>query len=145
MKENLGERIKHYRERKKLSQVALALALKVDKQTVWRWEDGRSWPEYPVLEVMAKELDIKVENLFENITGPPVEPSDEALLEMLAKRLKSIEKLSTPKQDLIKLIESAAFDDAKAEKYLALFGFNDSGNPPVKSVSNPGKMKSRIS
>lgn len=58
-----------------LSQVALAQALKVDKQTVWRWEDGRAWPEYAALEAISKHLNIEIEQLFEGITGNSERPS----------------------------------------------------------------------
>lgn len=73
MKEALGERIKHYRRLKKLSQDGLASAMGVHKQTIAGWEGGRSWPEYDKLIAIAGALGIPVETLFETIgkSAPP--------------------------------------------------------------------------
>jgi transcriptional regulator with XRE-family HTH domain len=89
LKKNLGDRIRHYREIKGVSQLELARAVKVDKGTVWRWEDGRSWPNYSKLEAMCASLDIRIEQLFENLTGPApkVSPTTLQAIEILAKVL----------------------------------------------------------
>jgi transcriptional regulator with XRE-family HTH domain len=81
VKKALGDRIRHYRELKGISQKALATALNADKGTVWRWEDGRSWPEYPAIVAISKHLGIRSEQLFETIgKAPPPTTVEQALL-----------------------------------------------------------------
>lgn len=66
----LAERIKWYRKRAGLSQRALADALKADKATVWRAEQGDSWPDYKTLEGMAAVFGVELEALFDWAESP---------------------------------------------------------------------------
>lgn len=54
----IGSRIRNAREKKCLTQAALAMLMGVTVQTVWRWENGVRIPDVPTLQRMAKELEI---------------------------------------------------------------------------------------
>lgn len=99
MRKNLGERIKHYRELRGLTQKALGLALNADKGTIWRWEAGESWPEYPALQSLSDVLKIDIEELFENL-GAPVkrDTSAEEALEIIRR---AIAKKDSPVLSLV--------------------------------------------
>lgn len=122
MREALGERIAHYRKLKKLSQGALASALSVDKITVWRWENGKSWPEFDKLISIAKALQVAPERLFETIgkTAEAQSPTVESLTRVIEdqeKRLAEFAKIAA--EPLIARVLKCS-DDEKTElaKYL---------------------------
>lgn len=54
----IGSQIRNAREKKCLTQAALAMLMGVTVQTVWRWENGVRIPDVPTLQRMAKELEI---------------------------------------------------------------------------------------
>lgn len=54
----IGSRIRNAREKKCLTQAALAMLMGVTVQTVWRWENGVRIPDVPTLQRIAKELEI---------------------------------------------------------------------------------------
>lgn len=64
----LGQRIKQARAEKGLTQVQLAEALYVTRQTISNWENGRSVPDYAMLEQLAKVLPLDV------VTSTPAMP-----------------------------------------------------------------------
>ena len=57
----LGEQIKNSREKKNLSQEELAFQLGVSRQAVSKWENGSSLPKGINKEMVAKILDIELE------------------------------------------------------------------------------------
>ena len=80
----LKENIKNLRKSKGLSQEELAVKLHVVRQTVSKWETGRSVPDAAALISLAAELDTSVEVLLGE-TVPEHEPDDmTALSEKLA-------------------------------------------------------------
>lgn len=83
MRRLLGKRISHYRRLKKLSQRELAAASKVDKLTIWRIENGKSWPQYEKLESIAKALSMTPEQLA-GMAESPSEPTAEQLVSALS-------------------------------------------------------------
>lgn len=103
VRKSLGERIEHYRKLRKLSQSALASAMGVDKHTVWRWEDGRSWPEYDKLLAISKHLEIEPERLFETIGKTPAKPTVQESLAVLVEALSQKSTSAIP--------EAEDFDD----------------------------------
>jgi transcriptional regulator with XRE-family HTH domain len=80
----LAEKIKWHRERSGLSQRALADALRVDKATIWRAEQGDSWPDYKTLEGIAGRLGVGVDEFFSW-----AEPSAAQALEVIARELET--------------------------------------------------------
>ena len=76
------ETIRKLRRAKGLSQEDLAVRLHVVRQTVSKWENGRSVPDADVLIRMAEVLDVSVSELLG--TGRE-EPDAEALAEELAR------------------------------------------------------------
>jgi transcriptional regulator with XRE-family HTH domain len=74
VRSKLAEKIKWYRDRAGLSQRALADAIKADKATVWRAEQGDAWPDYKTLEAMASALGVPVDAFFD--WGHPPTPQE---------------------------------------------------------------------
>jgi transcriptional regulator with XRE-family HTH domain len=67
--QTIGERIHWARSRAKLSQRALAKAIGVDKQSVWKWETQGSIPLADTIPILADALEVSVGFL---LTGEPV-------------------------------------------------------------------------
>ena len=61
---NVGERIKRAREALRLSQAALAEAVGVQTNTVWRWENQRATPDVEVISQIAQTLGVPVAYFF---------------------------------------------------------------------------------
>jgi transcriptional regulator with XRE-family HTH domain len=81
---SLGERIRYYREKRHLTQSELAAKIGVDKQSIWRWENAKSWLEYEKLVLLAEHLNIDPERLFETIGKTPEKPTVEEAIHVLA-------------------------------------------------------------
>lgn len=75
----LKENIKNLRKSKGLSQEELAVKLHVVRQTVSKWENGRSVPDAAELISLAEELDTSVGVLLGE-TVPEQEPDDITVL-----------------------------------------------------------------
>ena len=61
---NVGERIKRAREALRLSQAALAEAVGVQTNTVWRWENQRATPDVEAISQIAQTLGVPVAYFF---------------------------------------------------------------------------------
>ena len=85
----LSENISAARKAKGLSQEELALRLHVVRQTVSKWEKGRSVPDAQLLLALSEELEIPVSDLL----GETMVPSEETELARLAKELGRINTL----------------------------------------------------
>ncbi len=57
--------IKYFREKKNISQEALAEQLSVDRTTITKWETGVAMPRADKLPELAKILDCEISELFE--------------------------------------------------------------------------------
>ena len=93
-----GVFIAEKRREKNLTQEQLAQRLGVSNKTVSKWENGRSMPDYSVVEQLCKELDISIRELLEgkesNIPGEQDEEKYQLLrykLEQNEKKLKQLE------------------------------------------------------
>lgn len=60
----IGKFIAEKRREKNLTQEALAERLGVSNKTVSKWENGKSMPDYAVVEALCNELDITVAELL---------------------------------------------------------------------------------
>jgi transcriptional regulator with XRE-family HTH domain len=61
---DIGQRIRHLREKHGLKQINLANALQVSPQAVSKWERGAAHPEIPVLLKMAALFDVSTDYLL---------------------------------------------------------------------------------
>lgn len=61
---NVGERIKRARKALRLSQAALAEAVGVQTNTVWRWENQRATPDVEAISQIAQTLGVPVAYFF---------------------------------------------------------------------------------
>ena len=66
---DVGRNIRKCRERKGLTQDALAEKLHVTRQAVSNWETGRNQPDLYTLEAAAKALDLELEELLRGKPG----------------------------------------------------------------------------
>lgn len=83
LREHLGCKIRFYRDRLGISQEALSQAIGVTKQTIWRWETGKGWPEYEHLSALATMLDIEPDAFFADLDPAPVAPTPQEALRVL--------------------------------------------------------------
>lgn len=58
-------KIKHHREKLKLSQEELAEKVAVDRSTIAKWETGKAMPRADKLPELARILECEVSELFE--------------------------------------------------------------------------------
>lgn len=142
MREALGERIAHYRKLKKLSQGTLASTLSVDKITVWRWENGKSWPEYDKLLAIAEALSIAPERLFETI-GKTLEaqsPTIESLTRVIEDQEKRLAEFAKFAEDPLYMRIQKYPDETKVAiaKYLNMVDYD------LKSKKASSKLSKKI-
>lgn len=63
---DFGERLKHYRIKKGLSQENLATSINKDKSTISRYEKGKLLPDVKDISIICKELEIYEADLYGN-------------------------------------------------------------------------------
>lgn len=78
----LHENLKALRKQKGLTQEELAIRLNVVRQTVSKWEKGRSVPDADILAQIAEVLDVSVSNLLGSAL-----PADEQEADSIATQL----------------------------------------------------------
>ncbi|SJZ72053.1 DNA-binding transcriptional regulator, XRE-family HTH domain [Pilibacter termitis] len=69
MEGTLGEKLKQARERQGVSQTELARQLAVSRQTISRWETNKNLPDIENIHMLAKELGVSVDELFQEQEG----------------------------------------------------------------------------
>lgn len=84
----IGTFIAAKRREKNLTQEALAEKLGVSNKTVSKWENGKSMPDYALVENLCRELDITVAEL---LGGKEKEPQNEEQYEMLLYKVQELE------------------------------------------------------
>ena len=67
IKKTLGETIKEYRTKCKMTQEFVAESLGVSRQAVSKWESGSSDPSTSNLIALAKLFNVSVEELLQNV------------------------------------------------------------------------------
>ncbi|MBQ7848003.1 MAG: helix-turn-helix transcriptional regulator [Clostridia bacterium] len=60
----IGKNIKELRQKAGLTQRALANDLQVSVQAVSKWEQGRSYPDLPLLPLIASCFSVSIDELF---------------------------------------------------------------------------------
>lgn len=63
--EYIGAKIREYRKRKKISQEVLAEMINMNTRSILRIENSQSFPSLETLEKIAKALEIKLSDFFE--------------------------------------------------------------------------------
>lgn len=84
----IGTFIAAKRREKNLTQEALAEILGVSNKTVSKWENGKSMPDYAVVEDLCRELDVTVAEL---LGGKEKETPNEEQYEMLLYKVQELE------------------------------------------------------
>ena len=72
-----GERLQEVRKRSGLTQEEFAEQLQVSRQSVSRWESGRSYPEMEKIIFICKRYGVTMDELFEEEVPAPGEPPEE--------------------------------------------------------------------
>lgn len=93
----IGNFIATKRREKNLTQEQLAERLGISNKTVSKWENGKCMPDYSVIELLCKELDI---TLAELLDGEEKEPNsirvyDEEQVKSLLSKIQYLEKKHT--------------------------------------------------
>lgn len=60
----LGKAIAALRKKRNLTQTALAEILDVSNKVIWKWENGRSYPDISLIPRLANALGVSLDNLF---------------------------------------------------------------------------------
>ena len=66
---SFGERLKFYRTENNMSQEDLAMAVNVTPQTVSKWENNRSEPEFLIIRKLTEVLRVSYDSLFSGERG----------------------------------------------------------------------------
>ena len=72
-----GDRLQEVRKRSGLTQEEFAEQLQVSRQSVSRWESGRSYPEMEKIIFICKRYGVTMDELFEEEVPAPGEPPEE--------------------------------------------------------------------
>lgn len=62
-----GKRVAQLRHNKSYTQEQLANKAGLDRMTIALIENGRRWPRLSTLEVLAKALDVRLQDFFKNL------------------------------------------------------------------------------
>ena len=95
--EKIGKFIALCRKNKNLTQEELATRLNVTSKSISRWENGKTMPDYSLLNPLCKELDITINEL---LSGEKIKPTNYEIKynENLNEILKEYYKLKKQKQ-----------------------------------------------
>lgn len=94
-----------------MTQAALAERLGVTNKTISKWETGKCMPDYSVIELLCKELEITVAELLdgEEKTDKSVRVYDDTQILELLKRTQNLENQRTSLYGMILIIIGLAF------------------------------------
>jgi len=99
----IGKFITYKRKEKNLTQGQLAEKIGVSNKTISKWECGKCMPDYSIIEVLCKELDISIAELIdgkESEQSNKREYDEKQILDMLSK----IQNLEGQKNNLFGII-----------------------------------------
>ena len=71
--EKTGKFIAECRKNKKMTQEELAEKIGVSRKSISRWENGKSMPDYGILDILCKTLNISINELY---YGKKIEKED---------------------------------------------------------------------
>ena len=107
----MGTFLAKKRKEKNMTQAALAERLGVTNKTISKWETGKCMPDYSVIELLCKELEITVAELLdgEEKTDKSVRVYDDPQIIELLKRTQNLENQRTSLYGMILIIIGLAF------------------------------------
>ena len=90
----IGKYIAKKRKEKNLTQAQLAERLNVSNKTISKWENGNCMPDYSVIEILCRELDISISELMdgEDAKKGIKEESNNVQLMFLIRKMQELEK-----------------------------------------------------
>ena len=90
----IGKYIAKKRKEKNLTQAQLAERLNVSNKTISKWENGNCMPDYSVIEILCRELDISISELMdgEDAKKEIKEESNNVQLMFLIRKMQELEK-----------------------------------------------------
>jgi len=97
--QNTGALIAKKRKEKNLTQEQLAERLQVSNKTVSKWENGKCMPDYSIIELLCKELDITISELLEGKVSNSAEKPDDEKYQMLLYKVEQVEQEIKMKHD----------------------------------------------
>lgn len=88
----IGKFITQQRKAKNLTQAQLAEKLGVSNKTISKWENGKCMPDYSIIQILCKELDITISELIDGKISNNDSPSfkEEQLLDLM-RRMQELE------------------------------------------------------
>ena len=107
----MGTFLAKKRKEKNMTQAALAERLGVTNKTISKWETVKCMPDYSVIELLCKELEITVAELLdgEEKTDKSVRVYDDTQILELLKRTQNLENQRTSLYGMILIIIGLAF------------------------------------
>ena len=84
----IGKKIAEKRHEKNLTQAALAERLGISNKTISKWENGKSVPDYAIVDTLCAELDMTVAEL---LGGKEQTPQNAENTEMLLYKIQELE------------------------------------------------------
>lgn len=90
----IGKYIAKKRKEKNLTQAQLAERLNVSNKTISKWENGNCMPDYSVIEILCRELDITISELMdgEDAKKELKEEPNNIQLMFLIRKMQELEK-----------------------------------------------------
>lgn len=89
----IGKYIAKKRKEKNLTQAQLAERLNVSNKTVSKWENGNCMPDYGVIELLCRELDITISELMDGEDKKETKSdSDNTKLIFLIRKMQDLDK-----------------------------------------------------
>ena len=90
----IGKYIAKKRKEKNLTQAQLAERLNVSNKTISKWENGNCMPDYSVIEILCRELDITISELMngEDAKKEIKEEPNNIQLMFLIRKMQELEK-----------------------------------------------------
>lgn len=88
----IGKFIAQQRKAKNLTQAQLAEKLGVSNKTISKWENGKCMPDYSIIQILCKELDVTISELIDGKISNNDPPSfkEEQLLDLM-RRMQELE------------------------------------------------------
>lgn len=130
----LHENLKALRKQKGLTQEELAIRLNVVRQTVSKWEKGRSVPDADILAQIAEVLDVSVSNLLGSALPADEQEADSIATQLI--RLNEQYSIRNRRGKLIlKVILAVLIGLALLNVALVLLGFLNFLAPPSNDTS----------
>lgn len=105
----IGRFISDQRKKKKLTQEQLAERLHISNRTISRWENGKTMPDYSILNNLCKELDITITELLsaEEITKEKVVEKSNSNTLVILKELKRYKKKNESKSFILLILTAS--------------------------------------